>query len=159
MGIVTGMFMDAYLGLGLGGFNTPEKGKFTVYGDLETKFTTTSIADSGKAVASLGLKDPATLPRFVLIGKTVTFCQLKESYEKGNNVTLDLVSRPLAEAEDKALSIVKAGPKSVEDLVQVLTAIWASGRSAHEPKHNALVADGLFEFQSLDDVALATAKK
>lgn len=157
--VVTGTFLELFLTFPFGGVNSPERGQFSYYGDIDTKVTSTAFADVGNTVASLGLKDPSTIPRHVLVGDTFSLRDLKSAYEKANNTTLTEVPKPKSEIVDRALAIVGAGAKNLPEFVEVIQAVMATGRAEYEPKGNEFVSAGLFQFKTLDVVAAETAQK
>lgn len=133
------------------GVNAPSSGEFLYYGDLDTKTSVTSLADVGKAVASLGAKDPSTIPDDVIIaGDTLTLREIPETIKKISGKELKLVGKPLEEITTPALKVVHDGPKSVADFLTGLKGAYYSGRFYAEGKDNEFVSKGLFEFTSFE---------
>lgn len=158
--LAKGAFFEWVLDLPVVGLNAPEKGKFTYYGSIDTKITSTSLVDVGKVVASLAAKEPSSVPSEVLVGgDTFTLRELKAAYEKAFNVTLENVARPLEEIVQKGEEVAKNGVKSLDDFVEGLDAVLATGRLTHKTEHNDFVAKGNFKFIGLEEAAAAAVAR
>lgn len=156
--VSNGNFAEWTFNLPIVGLNALKPGQFLYYGDLDTKFTATSLVDVGKAVAALSAKDPTTVPRDVFIGgATVSLREFKAVYEKAFQTKLEDVARPLDEIVQKADAVCANGVQSMEDFLAGLSALLATGRIVVEPKHNDFVAKGAFEFRGLEEVAAELA--
>ena len=159
--IINGGFSEWLLSVPLlGGVNFPEEGQFQYYGDINSKFGTTSLVDIGKVVASVVAKDPATLPEEVIVSaENVSLRTLKEAYEKASGKELKDVALPLEDITTPALKIVEEGPKGPLDFVTGLRGLLYSGGMEVPPTHNKFVSEGLFEFTPFQEVANALYKK
>lgn len=159
--IDTGAFAEWVLTIPpLAGVNFPSEGQILYFGDVDTKFTVTSLVDLGNTIASVVSKDPATLPERVVVKSDFISAQtIHDVYLKVTGKDLKLDGQPLEAITDKALKIVREGPRSMEDFVVGLRGLMSSGQLNHVGVDNEFVSKGLFEFTSFEAVAERVLQK
>lgn len=159
--IINGAFSEWALNIPpLVGVNFPETGKFQYYGDLDTKISTTSLADVGKVVASLASKDPSTIPDEIKVASEIISPRIVHStFKKVTGQDLTQVGAPLEDITTPALKVAKEGVKSPADFVAGLRGVVYSGNMYHDPIDNEFVSKGLFEFTPFEKVAETVIKK
>lgn len=158
--VSNGPFAEFVYNTPIFGVNDPANGEFLYYGDLGTKFSVTSVRDIGKTVASLGTKDPSTIPDDVVIaGDNITIGDVPKIFKKVSGNELKLARRPLEEIRTPALKIANEGPKSAEDFATGLKGIYYTGGLNIEGKDNEFVSKGFFTFTSFEKAGESVWKK
>lgn len=152
--VITGTFAEMlYTVPPFAGINFPEQGQLQYFGDIDNKFSTTSLVDVGKTIAALGTKRPEDVPEIINVaGEIVSPRILHETYEKVSGNKLELVGLPLEAITTPALKIVNEGPQSQIDFLTGLKGILYSGGMLIAPKDNSFVSQGLFQFATFEKV-------
>ncbi|KAJ3289120.1 hypothetical protein HK104_007717 [Borealophlyctis nickersoniae] len=81
-----------------------EKRTIVVYGDLNTRFTTTHTKDIAKVVAEVLLKPDASRNKTVRVGAQLTHAELIKALEEASGQKYQVTQRPVSELEEKTKS-------------------------------------------------------
>lgn len=140
--IITGVFFEyAFTVPPLVGVNFPNPGQIQYYGNFDVEISGTSVADTGKVIASVVSKDPLTLPPKILINaQTMTPRLLANAYKTSTGTELEKVILPLDDIKASAFKVIKKGSKSADDFLIGLRSMFFDGKAYHQPTHNDFVS-------------------